>query len=113
MICELHSKFRTSFIIVCGIWCDDVKPPMNIFLRPFTETLRQLYNKGSIIWKHPESGLEIQSSVVAPLICCDAPIRAELQNIKSHNAHVTVVSRKPKNFLLFRKKLVKQYLETK
>lgn len=86
VICEVPLHLRFSFLIVCSIWCDFRKPPMSTLMRPFLDSLRTIYAKGGVSWCHPTSKVQQLSSVVAPLASADAPVRADLLNMKSHNS---------------------------
>ena len=46
LINELLYRDRKSQIILCGIWCNFSKPPMNMFLKPFCDKLVELSEKG-------------------------------------------------------------------
>ncbi len=37
-----------------------------------------------VTWIHPKTKRPVTSSIVAPLLCADAPIRAQVQSILSH-----------------------------
>lgn len=86
VICEVPPHLRFSFLIVCSIWCDFRKPPMSTLMRPFVDSLCIINAKGGVSWYHPTSKVQQVSSVVAPLASADAPIRADLLNMKSHNS---------------------------
>lgn len=85
VIAELPEHIRESFVIIAGLWYDNVcKPPMNVFLRPLCLKLQQCFNNG-INWVNQKTGETINSKAVAPLIIADAPARAQLQNILNFN----------------------------
>ncbi|KYN08001.1 hypothetical protein ALC62_01020 [Cyphomyrmex costatus] len=84
-ICEVPSQLRSSFMILNGIWCDTEHPPMNMFLRVFVESLISIHNRDGVSWTHLDNwNIQITSVVLAPAMCADAPVRAQLQNIMSH-----------------------------
>ena len=86
-IMEVPPVLRSSFLIVSGIWFDKkLKPNMNMFLEPFVTSLSKIHDEGGVTWKHPDSGLQLQSPVKAPLILADAPARAAVLNMQEHNA---------------------------
>lgn len=83
VIAELPPEIRYKTIITAGFWYDkNIKPPMNLFLRPFCQTL---LNNEIIEWKDPDSEEINQSRIVAPLFIADAPARAQIQNILNFN----------------------------
>ncbi|KAK3919799.1 B-cell linker protein [Frankliniella fusca] len=86
IISELPPRVRSRFIIVAGVWCDKVAPPMNTLLRPFCDSLVAINNEGGVSWTNPQSGEQFKSVVSAPLCIADAPVRAQIQNIQSHNS---------------------------
>lgn len=86
-IMEVPPVLRSSFIIVWGIWFDKkLKPDMNMFLEPFVTSLSKIHDEGGVTWNHPDSGIQHQSPVQAPLIVADAPARAAVLNMQEHNA---------------------------
>ncbi|XP_034237158.1 uncharacterized protein LOC117642758 [Thrips palmi] len=87
VICEVPPHIRHRFIIICGIWCDTRDAPMNTFLQPIVELVNEIDSEGGVLWKHPDSGEECRSVVRAPVICADAPARAKIQNLISHNGN--------------------------
>ena len=46
LINELPYRERKNHIILCGIWCNFSKPPMNMFLKPFCDELVELSERG-------------------------------------------------------------------
>ena len=49
-------------------------------------SLSKIHDEGGVTWKHPDSGLQLQSPVKAPLIVADAPARPAVLNMQEHNA---------------------------
>lgn len=84
VICEIPAQLRSSYLLLCGVWCDSKKPPMNMFLKPLVDELVAIDNKGGVTWSC--NGVETKSKVIAPLICADAPARASLMNVLNHNS---------------------------
>lgn len=78
-IAEIDEKFRNQFVIIAGIWCDETKPDMEIYLRPFCKQLKTLFSEG-FSWTHPSENKLYKSRVTAPLFVLDAPARAIVQN---------------------------------
>ena len=83
VIPEIPHFLRFKFLIVNGVWVDDIHPNMTCFLKPFTKELRVIYDTG-INWTHPRTKEEHTTYVLAPVFCADAPVRAQIQNILSH-----------------------------
>lgn len=83
-ICEIPSYLRQRFMIVSGIWCDVGDPPMNTLLKPIVEEICKIHQKGGVSWVHPVTKVQHSSMVHCPVICADAPARAKIQNILSH-----------------------------
>lgn len=84
-IAELPPNIRHFYIVTFGLWCNrKTKPPMNLFLQPFCNKLRECFTDG-IEWTDPLSGLKTTSKITAPLFIADAPARAQIQNILSFN----------------------------
>lgn len=81
-IAEIHEKLRSSFVVIGGIWCDEKKPEMNVFLQPFCKNLKKLFEDG-FLWTHKETREQITSRVIAPLFILDAPARAYVHNRKN------------------------------
>lgn len=80
-ICELPPEERESNIIFGGVWYSaHMKPPMNVFLDPLVNDLKNCYHKG-VSWRNPETAGEVKSRVVVPLAVGDAPCRADLLNM--------------------------------
>lgn len=86
IICEVPPHLRFSFIIFSSIWCDFRKSPMSTLMRPLLDFLCTIYAKGGISWYHPINKVQQVSLVVASLASADAPVRADLLNMKSHNS---------------------------
>lgn len=55
-------------------------------MTPLLDFLCTIYAKEGISWCHPTNKVQQVSLVVAPLASADAPIRADLLNMKSHNS---------------------------
>jgi hypothetical protein len=72
-------------MLLCGVFVDKVKPKMNTFLRPFVNSLKNLYEQGGVSWTHPVSQETLKSQVVCPVVCADAPAKAILLNVKQFN----------------------------
>lgn len=84
VICEIPPQYRSSYLLVSGVWHDEVKPPMNVFMKPLVEELVELSNKRGVSWC--KDGVQYRSEVRAPVICADAPARAYLLNVMNHNS---------------------------
>lgn len=83
VIAELPPQIRYKKIITVGVWYDKIiKPPMNLFLRPFCQKILQ---NQIIKWKDPFTGEINNSNISAPLFIADAPARAQILNILSFN----------------------------
>lgn len=76
---------RKIFTFVIAMWCNTHKPKMNIFLKPFVESLKNINSQNGIQWTHPITKEKISSNVVSPLAIVDAPVRADLQGLVNHN----------------------------
>ncbi|XP_074098854.1 uncharacterized protein LOC141527332 [Cotesia typhae] len=86
-IVELPYYLRESHIINLGLWLDkDLKPPMNIFLKPLSLKIQNAFESG-IDWIDPETKERMTSKIVAPLFIADAPARASLQKVLNFNGH--------------------------
>lgn len=85
-ICEVSPRLRPSFMIVCGVFVSDVKPDMNVFLKPFVESLQKIHNNGGVTWINPISKETMFSMVVAPMLIADAPAKAMVVRHKYHNS---------------------------
>lgn len=57
---------------------------MNSYLRPFVESLKNLYEEG-VTWIDKKSGVKHNSKVIAPVATLDAPARAEVLNLNYFN----------------------------
>lgn len=78
-IAEIDEKHRNHFLIISGIWCDEKKPDMNTFLRPFCKSVHLLFTEG-FSWFHQKENKQYRSRVIAPLFILDAPARAYVHN---------------------------------
>lgn len=83
-IAEIPKNLRNNFVIIIGMWYDNHKPLMNLFLQPFCEKLKTCFDEG-VNWIHPINKTQHNSKVVVPLIVADAPARAQIQNILNFN----------------------------
>lgn len=84
-ICEVHPKLRASYTVVCCIWVDHVEPDMNVYLRPFVDSLKDLADSG-VNWSHPKTKEVCNSKVCAPVVLADAPARAKVIVMENHNS---------------------------
>lgn len=57
---------------------------MKSFLKPFVDTLQSLASKG-VQWYDKETKETRTSKVICPISTCDAPARAEVQNLQHFN----------------------------
>lgn len=72
---ELPFHVRSSELIVAGLWFGKSKPNMNIFLKPFVESINKLFTDG---FKCNIDNHEITLKVY-PVVCCvDSVARASL-----------------------------------
>ena len=90
-ICEVPPRLRSSFVVVAGVFVHEKKPDMNVFLKPFVASLIELWNHG-VSWTHPISKEVCTSKVVAPVLCADAPAKAQVLICKNHNARYGCVT---------------------
>lgn len=81
-ICELPVCYRNAFTIFLGLWCDNIKPNMQIFLKPICEQLERL---NGITWFNASKGKKEFTKVRCALITADAPARAEILNVQQFN----------------------------
>lgn len=85
MIAELPPHLRQYYLITIGLWYDnEQKPLMNTFLRPFVMKFDECYETG-IDWIHPVTKQTCNSKIVVPVIIADAPARADILHMQSHN----------------------------
>ncbi|KAK3919885.1 Halomucin [Frankliniella fusca] len=86
-IMEVPPHLRSSFTIVWGIWFDKkLKPNMNLYLKPFVNSLVKIHRGGGVAWKNPSTGKNEISPVRAPVIVADAPARAAVLNMQEHQS---------------------------
>lgn len=104
-IAEIDERVRNKYLIIGGIWCDQKKPDMNTFLRPFCSELKKLFVEG-FSWTHETENKQYHSRVIAPLFILDAPARAYVHNRQNFKGNLDAIYAKlrPKNQLLFREK---------
>ncbi|KAK3924421.1 E3 ubiquitin-protein ligase RNF186 [Frankliniella fusca] len=82
---EIPLHLRDSFIVVFGLWYDEVQPDnMNTFLKPFAEEMVSI-NQQPVEWTHPLTSDRHESRVQVQLAVADAPARAKMQNILNFN----------------------------
>lgn len=84
-ICEVPPRLRASFIILAGVYVGYKKPNMNVFLKPFCDSLQNLWEEG-VSWVHPVSKETIISKIAAPVLSADAPAKALVLVTKNHNS---------------------------
>lgn len=84
-IAEVPPRLRSSFIVVAGVWVSNEDPDMNVYLKPFVNSLENLWETG-FSWIHPVSKEAVISKIVAPVFCADAPAKAQVLNHKNHNS---------------------------
>lgn len=85
-ICEVPPRLRSSFLIVFGVYVGNKDPDMNVFLKPFVESLKKIQDKGGLSWIHPVSKEQMLSQVVAPVLVADAPAKALVCHHKRFNS---------------------------
>ena len=85
-ISQVPPHLRSTYMIIAGVWCDSSDPTMNDFLKPFTNSLQKLDENGGVAWTHPQSKCQHKSRVAAPVLCADAPAKAEVLQMKYFSA---------------------------
>ncbi|XP_077259090.1 uncharacterized protein LOC143895672 [Temnothorax americanus] len=80
IICEVPPHLRTTYMVVCAVWCDVQKPPMSTLLRPFVDTLKRL-ELDCVEWYDKVNRQHVKCKIIAPVACADGPARADIQNI--------------------------------
>ncbi|KAK3923182.1 Serine/threonine-protein kinase TEL1 [Frankliniella fusca] len=83
IISDIHPRKRYSFMLVSGVFVDKVKPNMNVFLKPFVDSLNSIWSKGGVTWTHPHYARVYTSKVACPVFCVDAPAKAMILNMKT------------------------------
>lgn len=84
-IVNIPVKNRRNFQFVAGIYYSkSEKPPMNSFFRPFVDSLISACAEG-VQWFSKKTKENINSIAIAPMASCDAPARAEIQNMMYFN----------------------------
>ncbi|KAK3926430.1 S-adenosylmethionine decarboxylase proenzyme [Frankliniella fusca] len=83
--CEVLPNRRPQYMVVSGVYVDCKKPNMNVFFKPFVDSLKNIYDKGGILWVRTGSEVSITSQIVSPVISADAPAKALILNVKNHN----------------------------
>ena len=83
IILEVPRHLRFKYHGVSAVWIENQHPRMNTFLKPCVESLQKL-GKTGVEWIHPTSELSFSSLCFAPVICADAPAKAQIQHILSH-----------------------------
>ncbi|KAE8738509.1 hypothetical protein FOCC_FOCC016017 [Frankliniella occidentalis] len=81
-IVDVHPRKRYSYMLVSGVFVDKTKPNMNVFLKPFVDSVKVLSTNG-VLWTHPQCGTVFTSKAACPVICVDAPAKAIILNVKS------------------------------
>ncbi|KAK3907759.1 ATP synthase subunit alpha, chloroplastic [Frankliniella fusca] len=69
-------------MLVSGVFVDKVKPKMNVFFKPFVDSLKAISLKGGVTWTHPQYQTVVTSKIACPIICADAPAKAIILNAK-------------------------------
>ena len=81
---ELPYRLRKNNLYLCGLWYGKKKPPMNLYLKPFVEEMKELYNNG--IECIPFGSEEPITIKVHTLFCSvDSVARPLCQNMKQFN----------------------------
>lgn len=76
---------RRGYQFLTGLYyTHETKPPMNSFLKPFTDALKDLYENG-IEWFDKSTQTMKHSTVIAPIATLDCPARATVQNLMRCN----------------------------
>lgn len=84
-ICNIPLKNRRNFQFVSGIYYTRKKnPKMNSFFMSFVKSLQSLGTDG-VEWFNKRTGKKEKSIVIAPIATCDAPARADVQNLIRSN----------------------------
>lgn len=84
-ICNIPVANRRNFQFVAGIYYSRHKhPAMHSFFRPFVNYLITLSTSG-IKWFNSKTNSYERSIVIAPISSCDAPARADVQNLQRFN----------------------------
>ena len=102
VICEVHPRKRSSFMLVSGVFVDRVKPKMNTFLKPFVNSMKNIYEKGGMTWVHPGNKELMTSQVVCPIVCADAPAKAIMLHMRyfSHRFGCNICEQKAEKIKL-------------
>lgn len=83
MLNELPINMRSRNMILVGLWVDEHKPNMNIFLQPFVNQANELSLKG-ISWNLSDN--VTITSLIIPLLCSvDSMARSAMLNMKQCN----------------------------
>lgn len=83
LVNELPFVIRNNNVLLCGLWFNEMKPKMNLFLQPFVEELQQLY-KG-FYSTTVFSATPVLIRVHTILASLDSMARPEVQNMKQFN----------------------------
>ncbi|XP_051159327.1 uncharacterized protein LOC127291530 [Leptopilina boulardi] len=81
---ELPYRMRKDNMFCCGIWFASEKPPMNLFLLPFSEEMIELHETGF----DSETFLDEKPITIKVHTICapvDSPARCAIQHLKQYN----------------------------
>lgn len=67
-----------------GVFVGEKKPKMNVYLKPFVDSMKKLAESG-VSWVHPRSKARHISRVACPVMSVDAPAKALVCNCKQFN----------------------------
>uniref|UniRef100_A0ABD2WAA5 DUF4218 domain-containing protein n=1 Tax=Trichogramma kaykai TaxID=54128 RepID=A0ABD2WAA5_9HYME len=81
---ELPPAIRDNFIILVGLWVNEVKPTMNTFLPPLINVMNSLSSEG-VEWNR--NGKIVKSKIIPFGCCVDTPCRCSLLNMKQFNGN--------------------------
>lgn len=76
---------RKKYIFLAGVFVDTKHPLMNNFLRPFTDQMKELYEKG-ISWK-PSENRQVTSKFIVTTCSVDSPARALVTRMNQFNGY--------------------------
>lgn len=79
---ELPYRIRKKNIMLCMLWYNKVKPPMNMFLEPFINELIDLSENGFQVVRNGETVTVKAHTIVSPV---DSVARPIMQNFKQFN----------------------------
>lgn len=84
-VCELSPKNRKKHLIFAGIWVSKKQPNMRVFLKPFVDSMTELFTVG-FNWIN-EQGEEQTSKVFPLLALLDSGARYKFINLSSYTSY--------------------------